>query len=298
MTEYRKVKSILMAFLFIMSSDLLHAADDGILSVFVSIQPQAYFVERIAGDRVSTEVLVPPGKSPSAYALSPLQMSRLSNAKILFRIGVPFENHLIPKIRHNMGVAIVDTRHGIHLRNMEGRHHDDGHSHDGAHMVGGKDPHIWLNPSMVKKQAETICLALIGADPSGKEVYNTNLKIFIEDLERLDAKIRAALLPVKGQAFFVFHPSYGYFADAYNLEQVAVEMEGKTPRGKDLTDLIKKARKRKVRVIFVQPQFDQTAALKIARAIDGAVLPLDPLAYDYINNLESMADNIFHALNE
>lgn len=298
MTIYNKIYYVFIVFLSFMLACLSYAADDGAkkLSVFVSIQPQAYFVERIGGDRVLTEVLVPPGKSPAIYALSPMQMSRLSNAKILFGIGVPFENHLIPKIKHNTGLKIVDTRNGIHLRNMAGRHHGDGHHHD-AEGLGGKDPHIWLNPAMVKKQAVTICEALTDVDPPGKKEYSDNLNAFIEDLEKLDEKIRTRLLPVRGRAFFVFHPSFGYFADAYNLEQVAVEMEGKMPRGKDLTALIKKARERKVRVIFVQPQFDRTTVLKIARAIDGKVLPLDPLAYDYINNLESMADNIFHALN-
>jgi len=295
---YNKMYYVFIVFLSFMSAGLSYAADDVVkkLSVFVSIQPQAYFVERIGGDRVLTEVLVPPGKSPAIYALSPMQMSRLSNAKILFGIGVPFENHLIPKIKHNTDFTIVDTRKGIRLRKMAGHHHGGGHHHD-AEELGGKDPHIWLNPAMVKKQAKTICEALTDADPPGKQEYSDNLNAFIEDLEKLDERIRTLLLPVKGRAFFVFHPSFGYFADAYNLEQVAVEMEGKMPRGKDLTALIKKARERKVRVIFVQPQFDRTTVLKIARAIDGEVLPLDPLAYDYINNLESMADNIFHALN-
>lgn len=296
MAIYNKIYYVLIVFLSVMSAGLSYAADDVVkkLSVFVSIPPQAYFVERIGGNRVLTEVLVPPGKSPAIYALSPMQMSRLSNAKILFGVGVPFENHLIPKIKHNTGLTIVDTRDGIPLRKMAGHHHD--HHHD-AEEPGGKDPHIWLNPAMVKTQAKTICKALIDADPSGKQEYSDNLNAFIEDLKKLDERIRTLLLPVKGRAFFVFHPSFGYFADAYNLEQVAVEMEGKMPRGKDLTALIKKARERKVRVIFVQPQFDRTTASKIARAIDGEVLPLDPLAYDYVNNLESIADKIFHALN-
>jgi len=278
-----------------MQTDFLYAADEQakILSVFVSIQPQAYFVERIGGNRVLVEVLVPPGKSPATYASTPAQMSRLANAEILFRIGVLFEKRLIQKIKNNMNVKIVDTRQGIRLRNMKGNHHDE----MDEHASEGNDPHTWLNPVLVKKQAETICKALGQVDPLGKQEYSDNLKAFIEDLDRLDEKIRTALLPVKGQAFFVFHPSFGYFADAYNLEQMAVEIEGKAPKGKDLAALIKKAKKRNVRVVFVQPQFDQSAALKIASAINGTVVFLDPLAADYISNLEGMANKVFDALN-
>ncbi len=295
MTKHKKISYILIILIALIHAGFLYAADEEakILSVFVSIQPQAYFVERIGGNRVLVEVLVLPGKSPATYAPTPAQMSRLANAEILFRIGVPFENKLIPKIQNNMDVEIVDTRQGICLRNMKGHHHDNMDEHE----VEGKDPHTWLNPVLVKKQAETICKVLGQVDPLGKQEYRDNLKAFIEDLDRLDEKIRTALLPVKGQAFFVFHPSFGYFADAYNLEQVAVEVEGKAPKGKDLAALIKKAKKRNVRIVFVQPQFDRSAALKIASAINGAVVSLDPLAADYISNLESMANKVFDALN-
>jgi zinc transport system substrate-binding protein len=295
MAKYNKINYILTILLVLMQVDFLCAADKQakILSVFVSIQPQAYFVERIGGNRVSVEVLVLPGKNPATYAPTPVQMSRLANAEILFRIGVPFENKLVPKIQNNMDVKIVDTRQGIHLRNMKSHHHDNMDEHE----VEGKDPHIWLNPVLVKNQAETICNALGQVDPLGKQEYSDNLKAFIGDLDRLDEKIRTKLLPVKGKAFFVFHPSFGYFADAYGLEQEAVEVEGKAPKGKDLAVLIKKAKKRDVRVIFVQPQFDQSPALKIASAINGSVVSLDPLAADYISNLESMANKVFDALN-
>jgi len=297
--NFKRINYILIILLALVQADLLFAAGDGKkkLDVFVSIQPQAYFVERIGGKRVSVDVLVPPGKSPATYSLSPVQMSRLSNASILFRIGVPFENRLMEKIQDNTNVKIVDTRQGIRLRTMEGRH-THGHHRHGNHDAAGKDPHIWLDPSMVKIQAGTIFRALAHADPQGEEEYKDNLDIFINDLDRLDSKIRAALLPLKGRAFFVFHPSFGYFADAYDLEQVPVEMEGKTPKGKDLTALIKTARNRNVRVIFVQPQFDRTTALKIAAAIGGDVLPLDPLAYDYMNNLNNIMEKIVHALKD
>ena len=296
----KRINYILIIILALVQADLPAAAGDTEkkLDVFVSIQPQAYFVDRIGGKRVSVDVLVPPGKSPATYSLSPVQMSRLSNASMLFRIGVPFENPLMEKIQDNTDVKIVDTRQGIRLRTMGGHHHNHGHHRHGDHDTDGKDPHIWLDPSMVKIQARTIFRALVHADPAGEEEYKNNLDLFINDLDRLDSRIRAALLPLKGRAFFVFHPSFGYFADAYNLEQVPVETEGKTPKGKDLTELIKTAMDRNVRVIFVQPQFDRTTALNIAAAIGGDVLPLDPLAYDYMDNLNDMTEKIVHALND
>lgn len=296
--KHNRMKYLLFILVFLLPAGFAHAdhPPGNRLSVFVSIQPQHYVVERIGGGRVTAEVLVPPGKSPATYAPSPLQMSRLSDADVLFRTGMPFENHLMPKIGQNMRLAIVDLRHGVQLRTMHDHHHDDHNGRGGHDDAEGSDPHIWLNPRLVKIQAETICDTLAKLDPAGRIEYRANLKTLKTDLDRLDEKIRATLAPVRGRAFFVFHPSFGYFADAYGLKQIAVEVEGKAPKGKDLAFLIKKAKNQDVRVIFVQPQFDRNTASKIADAIRGDLVTLDPLAADYIRNLDDMATKILHAL--
>ena len=263
-----------------------------LIPVFVSIPPQAYLVERIGGSDVSVEVLLLPGKSPATYSPSPDQISKLSKAKLFFRIGVPFENSLIPKIASiSKKLSVIDTRKGIKLRKIENGHGRNGKKHEGDNS-NGHDPHTWLDPSLVKHQALTIYEAFAKLEPAEKAKYRANYVALINDLDALDKKIRKALEPIQGGALLVFHPAFGYFADAYGLKQIAVEVEGKTPKGKDLSIFIKRAKKEKVRVVFVQPQFDKTAALKIAAAINGAVVSIDPLERDYLHNLEKMAEKI------
>jgi zinc transport system substrate-binding protein len=266
------------------------------LTVFVSIPPQAYFVERIGGDNISVEVLVLPGKSPATYTPSPDQITKLAKSRVFFRIGVPFENALMPKINTiSKKLQIVDTRKGIKIRRIDGRH--TGHDKNGGdHNLSGNDPHIWLDPSLVKRQALTIYETLSEIDPDERTTYHANYISFINDLKKLDIKIRKTLEPVKGGNLFVFHPSFGYFADAYGLKQVAVEVEGKAPKGRQLSLFIKDAKREKVRVVFVQPQFDKSAAMKIASAINGAVVSIDPLERDYIRNLEEMTEKVAAAL--
>lgn len=300
-------------------------ADPEKIEVFVSIAPQAYFVQRIAGDRVGVSVLVPPGKSPATYAPGSAQMVKLSRSLLLFTIGVPFEDALIPKIRAMApGLSIVDTGQGIPLRQLDGEKeileetHGNGkknltianggdgeHGHLGEegeendshdHGAKGNDPHIWMSPLLVKKQAQNICDALITLVPEDEELFRNNLHLFQRDLDLLDQKIATVLQPLRGDTIFVFHPVFGYFADAYGLRQLAVERGGKTPKGRDLVSFIQLAKKNSVRVIFVQPQFDQRVALKIASAINGVVVPLDPLAQNYIDNLSQMALTIQKAL--
>lgn len=275
------------------------------IPVSVSIAPQAFFVEKVGGDRVSVHVVLPPGRSPATYAPSPAHVSQLARSRLLFRIGVPFESTLLPAIQRTAGnLEVVDTRRGITLRRFaadegESVHGEHPHENEGAFHTGeGHDPHIWLDPMLVKQQAATMRDALIGIDPGGAAAYQENYRNFERELEQLDARIREVLLPVKGSSLLVFHPSFGYFADAYGLRQVAVEKSGKSPRGKALSRLIKMAREENVRIVFVQPQFDRHAAGKIAAALNGAVVPLDPLSRDYIANMDTMARTVSQALKQ
>jgi zinc transport system substrate-binding protein len=172
-------------------------------------------------------------------------------------------------------------------------HGDSGHSHDHEE---GNDPHIWLDPDLVKVQARTIADALIRVDPEGQEYYEKNYEQFRSDLNTLDEKLERALKPVNGKTFLVFHPAWGYFADAYGLKQVAVELEGKEPSARHMAKLIDRAESENVKVIFVQPQFSQSEAETIAKAIGGVVIPIDPLAEDYIENMEKVARKVAGAL--
>ena len=260
---------------------------------FVSIAPQAYFVERIGGERITVDVLVPPAQSPETFEPTPRQMAALSEAEIFFCIGLPFEERLLQKTSMtNARLQIVDTRKGITLRSMD-EEINDNHEH-GRH--GRFDPHIWLDPRLVEIQARNIADALIQVDTAGTTIFEKNLAEFQHDLREIDSTIAGILAPLKGHKIYVYHPAYGYFADAYGLRQVAVETGGKEPGARQLADLISRAQKDSVRVIFVQPQFSQKSAKTLAEAIDGAVLPLDPLARDYLANLGRMARIIERAL--
>ncbi|MCJ7601438.1 MAG: zinc ABC transporter substrate-binding protein [Desulfobulbaceae bacterium] len=262
------------------------------IPVFVSILPQAFFVEKIGGDRVEVDVLVQPGQSPHTYAPTPRQMGRLAEARVYFRIGVAFENAFIPKLENSMpGVPIVDTRQGIDLEKMTAHDGEDDQDH-GEEL----DPHIWLDPLLVKKQAEIIKNTLAQLDPEGQPRYEKNFTAFISDIDALHARLTKALAPLHGKSFFVFHPAFGYFAKAYGLKQIAVQTGGNAPSARHLASLIESAKKNGVRVLFVQPQFSQKSAETVARAINGVVVALDPLARDYFTNMTGIAEALEKAL--
>ena len=164
------------------------------------------------------------------------------------------------------------------------------------HGRASLDPHIWLSPPLVKVQARTILTALQEIDPAHKSVYAANARQFTAEIDRLDAELKKTFSGRQGLRFMVFHPSWGYFARAYGLEQVPIEIEGKDPKPARLQMLIEQARENRIKVIFAQPQFSTRSAALVAREIGGQVAFADPLAMDWMANLRNVAGNFKLAL--
>jgi len=271
-------------------------APAGPLRVFVSILPQKYFVEKIGGDLVDVAVMVAPGASPHTYEPKPKQMVALAKTNIYFAIGVPFETTWLEKIAStNPKMLVVHTEADIKKIPMKVHHHE-GRGLE-QHHRDIKDPHVWLSPPLVMIQARNILQVFLKVDPANRSVYEKNYNNFIKELVVLDAEIRGAL---KGKGrdveFMVFHPAWGYFAQAYGLEQVPIEIEGKQPKPAELQYLIQYAKERSVKVIFAQPQFSWQAAQAIAKSIDGQIVFVDPLAADWDTNLRQVASKFKSAL--
>lgn len=271
------------------------------LRVFVSILPQVDFVKRIAGDRVEVEVMIDPGQSHHTYEPTPRQISRLAESCAYFQIGLPFERAVCDRIAQIApSVRLIDTTQGVTFREMTGfcAAHDEP-AHDGnadnprsVHSHVGRDPHIWLSPRLVKAQARNIRDALAEIDPAGTAAYNAGLSRLEDDLDELDARIRDRLKPFAERAFLVFHPAYGYFADEYGLEQVAVEEDGKEPSARRLVELVARAKALGIQRVFVQPQFAVGGAKAVADAIGAKVVPLDPMTVEYVRDLWTMAERL------
>jgi zinc transport system substrate-binding protein len=158
------------------------------------------------------------------------------------------------------------------------------------------DPHIWLNPENDLILARNICDTLRKAMPEHSDYFELNFKNFVIVLISLDKKLKKMLKPFKGEIFLVYHPAFGYFAKRYGLRQEAIELGGKSPTAKHLHTVIALAKKKKVRIVFVQPEFNRKAAKLIADAINGSVIKLNPLAYNLIDNYMMFASEIQSAM--
>lgn len=268
------------------------------IPVAVSVPPQAYFVERIGGERVRVEVMIPPGYSHVDYPLTPRTMVALSRAALYVKVGHPgfeFERrHVDPFLKRNPSIRVVDMSRGMPLLAGEEEVPDhDGHD-DHSHAAG--DPHVWVAPATVEIAARNIAAALARADPAHVGEYRANLRAFLADIDRLDREIRARLAGRESRKFMVYHPDWGYFARQYGLEQIAIESGGKEPSARRLIQLIELARREEVKVVFVQGGFPRKSAQVIAEAVGGQVLTADPQRRDWLDNLRQVAADLSEAL--
>jgi len=294
------MKKAIMILTFCLGLSAWGAAEAGPIKVFVSIPPQKYFVEKIGGGLVQVAVMVPPGANPAAYEPKPQQMSELTQTQAYMAIGVPFEKVWLEKISAaNPKMKMVQTDRGIKKRTMKAHLHlDQEKEEEETHKDEGQpDPHIWTAPPLVKIQARNILEALTELDPANQSTYRANYEKFVQEIEALDAQLKNIFSGQKEKVrFMVFHPAWGYLAEAYGLEQIPVELEGKEPKPAQLKELIESAKKLEIKVVFVQPQFSTKSAEVIARAIGGEVVFADPLALDWAENLRKQAARFKAAL--
>jgi len=288
------------------------------LTVSVSILPQKYLVERIGGELVNVNVMVGPGESPHSYEPKASQMTALSDSAAYFSIGVEFEDAWMDRIASaNPEMEIIDLTQGINQIPSVGEHSheedadheehtDDDHEHDEEEGEEGHhdetehademDPHIWTSPANGAVMAGIIADTLVTLDPDNAETYRENLDGFLSDIAQLQQDITTALEDLDTRKFIVFHPAWGYFAQEFDLEQIPIEVAGNEPSAAELAGLITEAKEENITVIFAQPEFSTRSADYIASEIGGKVVLISPLAENWLDNLNNVAQTFSEEL--
>lgn len=266
------------------SLSLINPCSAEIIFVSVSVPPQKFFVEKIGGEYVDVQVMLPPGASPATYEPTPKQLVNLERSKIYIKVGhpnFPFEKKYFKIINNtNKNMKIINMSDGLEYIKM------DSHSHSN---IKEDDPHVWVAPYAVRLAVDNICIGLCELCPSKRKEFISNKKAFLKEIDELDHQIQLALKDIAQRKFMVFHPAWGYFAKQYGLTQIAIETGGKEPSPTSILKLVKEAKADGIKVIFVQKGFSKNSAQVIAKQIDGRVVEIDPLEYDWLANIKEIA---------
>jgi len=251
------------------------------------IPPIAGILDHLVLPEEQVEVLTSSNVNPHTFDVSPSQLQKLTRANIFFHTKFPFELKVVNTLKNTKNkVLCVDVTSNIVWR--EGHVHHDHHHEEEEN----KDLHCWLSPSNLEILSSNIYTALVKNNPKKREAYQSRFEKWQNDLKAMDEKIRQILSPYRGKNFFVFHPAFGYFGEYYGLNEICIEMEGKSPSPKQIQMLMEQMQREKIRVIYVQPQFDPKPAEVIAKSIGSRVEVINDIERDILNHLLFLAEKI------
>ncbi len=253
------------------------------VTVAVSIAPLAWLAGEIGGDDIQVVTLLGPNDSPATYAPGPRDLIALGQARAWLLAGVPFESVWASRIQADRpGLMLVDLTAGLPSRPTDGGDSDH----------GPVDPHRWTDPALFARMADPVLRTLAELDPEHADDFRRRHSELATALAALDQELERMLAPHAGRSFMAVHPSWGYFADAYDLRQIAIEQGGHEPGPRSLAGVIDRARRDDVRVLLVQRQFSRRTAMAVAMELDARLVEADPLAADYPDSLRRIATTL------
>ncbi len=260
--------------------------------ITVSIAPFKYFVEKIAGDEFSVNIMVPAGADPHTYEPFPGQINKLMKSVAYISNGyLGFEMNWLGRFYEaNSTMKRLSLGDSIEPINSDGHHESD--------HVESADPHYWVSPKCAMVIASSVKNFLCELDPPKKQIFETNYALFLTEIQKLDDKGKKYFSDSPVKCFMIYHPNLAYLARDYGLEEIPVEFNGKEPTASRLRELIDRARKDHLTSIFVQREYDAKNAKAIANEIGAGIIIIDPLAEDWQKSTSDIIDALHKSLTD
>jgi zinc transport system substrate-binding protein len=267
-------------------------ASDDRAKVVASFYPLAEAARQVGGDHVDVQNLTPPGAEPHDLELTTKQVDALEDAEVVVVLGGDFQ----PAIED-----VADRRDGETVRALDAVSIDPARRDD--------DPHIWLDPQLMREIVDAVATALGKADPAHAPSYAANAERYDAELARLDAEIKQDLQHCRRKEIFTAHAAFGWFAKRYGLEQHAIagRAPDEEPSPDRIAELSDRARAEGATTIFIEPLVSPDLAKTVAREAGGLhVETLDPLegltehasgaGADYVSVMRDNAQSLRDAL--
>lgn len=259
-----------------------------ISTISVTIPPLEGVVKEIVGDDFEVKTILPAGSVPENFTPTPRQIAELKNSALFIYIGtLSFEQEL-SQYAHNKAVRTSD---GIELLGGACGHfhhaeHDDEHAHAHTHAY---DPHVWLSPFELETIVDNIAVKL-------SELYPDSVK-YADNAHKIKALLRkkqseyAQRLAKAPQSFLIYHPSLGYLAEHYDLKQIAVESEGKSPSVSSIAKIVEQIERGQVsKQLLCQKEYPNDVVKPIAEMLGVNIVNINPLSSDILTELDYIID--------
>ncbi len=237
--------------------------------IYTSMHPIKFIIDNIKDDEIEVKTIMKMGSDPHTYEISPKDISLLLSSYAYFKVGLPFEENIVDKIKkQNKDFNIIEV----------------------YKIEDEEDPHIWLSPDILKIISENILTNLIRLYPEKKDAFEKNYKIFINKLNEIDNAVKFNIEKSNIKSFLIVHPALTYFARYYGLNQISIEEEGKIPTGKELIELSEKIKEENITFIFMQPEFPATQIAQFIKDNKLNEVNINFLDYNIFNTLVSASE--------
>ncbi|MGL5685339.1 MAG: metal ABC transporter substrate-binding protein [Vagococcus fluvialis] len=306
MKDILKIASLLLLLVGISACGKQEAEkEDGKLEIVTSFYPMYDFTKNVAKDKANVSMLIDGGVESHDYEPSAKDMAKIQNADVFVYNSNEMETW-VETVLENIDtskVKVIEASKGIELLKGSESHdeedHDEhadeeeheGHDHDHGHSHAF-DPHVWLDPLLVKKEVRTISEALIEIDSKNKDYYEKNTTEYLSKLDKLNDDYVAAFEGAKSRKFVTQHTAFSYLANQYGLEQVAISglSPDQEPTPKELKGIQDLVKKENINVIYTESSASEKIAKTIADATGAELAVLNPMESVSKKDRENGAD--------
>lgn len=248
--------------------------------VVATILPTYLFTKAVTGEAADVSIIVPTTTDVHDYQSTPDDVRAISQAAILVKNGLGLEEFLENTIKNaeNPNLVKIDASQGI--ATLDAISPVDktvtGHTHSHDHGVG--NPHVWLDPLLVKQQVVNIRDGLIAADPANQATYEANAAAYLQKLDKLHQEFEQTLQQTPNCTFITFHDAFPYLAQRYNLKQVAVvQIPEDQLSPADVKRAVQAVQKYNAQAVFSEPGVDNKLLTSLAQDLNVTVRKLDSL---------------------
>lgn len=289
------------------------------LQVAATIFPLADWLREVAGPDADVYCLVGNGQNPHHFQPSVKDVTRVSQAKALFAIGLeldPWAQTLSANVGtgvtlHLAGDWVAPMKmheakeieiHGKAVPTAVHDQDDDDHNGDGDehhHHHGSLDPHVWLDPARAILSVKKMSEILGRLDPAHSDVYTQRAEAYVQKLQALNDQIEALKAKIPANMEIVtFHDAYGYLLARLNIKIAAVVQvsPGVEPSARDVAEAVQTMKTLGQRVVFREPGSNTAATEEIAKELGAKVETLDPIEMETSETGTSYVERMRHDL--
>lgn len=280
------------------------------LTVYTSIYPLEDFTRKIGGNHVEVFSVIPPGTEPHDFEISAQTMVKISRADVFVYNGAGLESwaeRVVKQLNPDRTLTVEATK-GLPLLELGGTHDHEGHETTVHNRHANVDPHVWLDPSLAKLQAERIRDALIKKDPQHRSDYQKNYEQLTQELDKLDQEFKEMVEKAPKKTIVVSHDAFGYLANRYGLKTVPISglSPSDEPSSQELRKMIQHLKENDIDVILFETLVSGKMAEVVRKELNAEALVLNPLenlteeekkqGMDYFSVMRMNKENLAKAL--